>query len=138
MRWAAAMQSELLTLPWPEAVLQWGACAEEVDGSGKPVWRGLRVRMGIAWGGATYRKPLNTGEWVGPIVSSNGGMCACSAGCLMRGADRKARQQAGGTPLGHAPVRQLVRQGEWVAAVRYEGLLSRLKAPFGHFLRPQQ
>lgn len=62
MRWAAAMQTELLQLPWPEAVLAWGACAEERDAGGRLVWRGLRVRMGLAWGGATYRKPLNTGE----------------------------------------------------------------------------
>ncbi len=104
VRWAAAMQSELLTLPWPEALLQWGACADEADGSGKPVWRGLRVRMGIAWGGATYRKPLNTGERVGPIVSSKGGLCACSAGCLMCGAGREKPgcRQMGATPLGLA------------------------------------
>ncbi len=55
------MQQELLQLPWPEAILQWGACAEERDPGGRLVWRGLRVRMGLAWGGATYRKPLNTG-----------------------------------------------------------------------------
>ena len=75
LRWAAAMQQELLQLPWPEAILQWGACAEERDPGGRLVWRGLRVRMGLAWGGATYRKPLNTGEaaphHVGSIVAGN-------------------------------------------------------------------
>ena len=28
VRWAAAMQSELLALPWPESALEWGAAAE--------------------------------------------------------------------------------------------------------------
>ena len=75
LRWAAAMQQELLQLPWPEAILQWGACAEERDPGGRLVWRGLRVRMGLAWGGATYRKPLNTGE---AVMNSGGGMSACN------------------------------------------------------------
>ena len=66
MRWAAATQNALVNLSWPPAVLQWPVCAEERDPiTQRPLWRGLRVRMGIAHGRAQFRKPLNTGvhEW---------------------------------------------------------------------------
>lgn len=62
VRWAAALQEDLLDLPWPDAVLGWSSSNEVAGVEGRPMWRGLRVGIGIAWGGATYRKPLNTGR----------------------------------------------------------------------------
>lgn len=64
MRWAVALQEALLEQPWPDTVLSWEQAAEVPSAGRRPLWRGLRVRIGIAWGGATYRKPLNTG---GPL-----------------------------------------------------------------------
>ena len=52
-------------MAWPEAVLDWPECAEvsHMDTAGMQtlVWRGLRARIGIAYGCPQYRKPLNTG-----------------------------------------------------------------------------
>jgi len=62
VRWAVGLQEALLEQPWPETVLSWEQAAEVPSGGARPLWRGLRVRIGIAWGGATYRKPLNTGR----------------------------------------------------------------------------
>ena len=51
-----------MSLRWPPAVLQWPECAEELNpATQQPLWRGLRVRMGIAHGRPQFRKPLNTG-----------------------------------------------------------------------------
>ena len=62
MRFCSVLQKELLHLPWPEEVLSWLACGEVHDAaSGHTIWRGLRVRMGMAYGRPDYRKPLNTG-----------------------------------------------------------------------------
>jgi hypothetical protein len=88
------MQQELLQLPWPEAILQWGACAEERDPGGRLVWRGLRVRMGLAWGGATYRKPLNTGA---AAMHSGGGMSARN--CRSPAVAASAGHRFGGSEL---------------------------------------
>ena len=62
VRWCVALQEELLRLDWPEALLDWAECAPERDASGGALlWRGLRVRMGMAFGRAEHRKPRNTG-----------------------------------------------------------------------------
>ena len=62
VRFCSVLQKELLHLPWPEEVLSWLACGEVHDAaSGHTIWRGLRVRMGMAYGRPDYRKPLNTG-----------------------------------------------------------------------------
>ena len=44
--------------------------------TGALLWRGLRVRMGMAFGRAEHRKPLNTGA--APAI-----MCCSSAACLI-------------------------------------------------------
>ena len=64
VRWAAALQGALLQLDWPPAVLAWRDCAEAVSPvTQRFLWRGLRVRCGIAYGRPQFRKPLNTGAW---------------------------------------------------------------------------
>lgn len=55
------LRQELLDLPWPDAVLNWKSATEVAGAEGRPMWRGVCVGIGIAWGGSTYRKPLNTG-----------------------------------------------------------------------------
>lgn len=77
VRWCAAMQKELLLISWPEALLQWGDCREQRDPeTGAVVWRGLRVRMGMAYGRPAYKKPLNTGTSAAVCRSH----CACCDG----------------------------------------------------------
>ncbi len=57
------VQRELLSLPWPDPILSWQECAEVVSQeTGELVWRGLRVRMGMAYGLPTSKAPLNTGK----------------------------------------------------------------------------
>lgn len=64
MRWCAEVQLALLAVEWPEAMLRWPDCAAEADPStGALIFRGLRVRMGMAFGRAQHRKPLNTGQF---------------------------------------------------------------------------
>lgn len=56
------MQKELLLISWPEGLMQWVDCREQRDlNTGAVIWRGLRVRMGMAFGRPAYKKPLNTG-----------------------------------------------------------------------------
>ncbi|EIE20201.1 hypothetical protein COCSUDRAFT_67530 [Coccomyxa subellipsoidea C-169] len=63
VRWCAELQLALLDLDWPESILRWPDCAPEADAStGGLLFRGLRVRMGMAFGRAQHRKPLNTGR----------------------------------------------------------------------------
>ena len=62
VRWCVELQLALLHVDWPEAMLRWPDCAPEADPStGGLLFRGLRVRMGMAFGRAQHRKPLNTG-----------------------------------------------------------------------------
>ena len=71
LRWACRLQLELLALPWPAALLELPSCAPVYAGDpsdpGNPAGgallaRGLRVRIGAAWGFAGSKKPLNTGR----------------------------------------------------------------------------
>lgn len=86
VRWCAAMQLELMQTEWPEALLKWPDCAPEVDHTtGALLYRGLRVRMGMAFGRAQHRKPLNTGEqslfhgFIPPVPSHKCCVKPCSA-----------------------------------------------------------
>lgn len=64
IQWGCVVQRELLSLPWPEAVLTWQECTEAYcPDTGDLMWRGLRVRMGMAFGLPTSKAPLNTGRW---------------------------------------------------------------------------
>ncbi len=68
MRWAAVFQKQLMDIAWPEVVLEWPMCSEVYDhennvgGQEQLLWKGLRVRIGMACGKPQYRKPLNTGK----------------------------------------------------------------------------
>lgn len=63
MTWVAALQAELLHVVWPEAVLAWPECAPAEDpATGALLWRGLRLKVGMAYGAPTSKAPLNTGR----------------------------------------------------------------------------
>lgn len=92
VRWCSAVQKELLVMSWPEALLQWGDCRDQRDpATGAIIWRGLRVRMGMAFGRPSYKKPLNTGEQqsisacsmnvLKCILTSNSGVQQLVCGC---------------------------------------------------------
>lgn len=61
--WSCILQTELLSFAWPETVLEWGECLETRHAeSTNLLWRGLRVKIGIAYGMPTSKAPLNTGR----------------------------------------------------------------------------
>lgn len=86
MRWAAVLQKELLEVAWPEAILSWPDCEEVIgmqqDGREALLWRGLRVRIGMACGRPQYRKPLNTGAVPQTQMRTHSWGKAASAECL--------------------------------------------------------
>jgi hypothetical protein len=61
VRCCVDLQKKLLQVDWPSEVLTWGNCMEQRDSQGRIIWRGLRVRMGMAYGRPQVRLPLNTG-----------------------------------------------------------------------------
>ncbi len=61
VRYCCAVQLQLLDLPWPSTVLEWPECIPQYSTNGRLLFRGLRLRMGLTWGRADSRKPLNTG-----------------------------------------------------------------------------
>ena len=78
MRWCCALQDALLRLDWPATLLDWAECAPAHDeATGALLWRGLRVRMGMAFGRAEHRKPLNTGAAPAPCATPAQPVHAC-------------------------------------------------------------
>ena len=61
MRWAAAVQRELLKVDWPDGVLEWAECSPETDEDGQLLWRGLRVKVGMAVGHDAGEAPAQYG-----------------------------------------------------------------------------
>ncbi len=49
-------------MPWPEELLRMDECAPIYGSSGELIWAGLRVRVGMAYGYVSSKKPLNTGR----------------------------------------------------------------------------
>lgn len=62
VRFCCAVQTQLLYLPWPEAVLSWEGCRPEHDGAGRLLACGLTMQMGVTWGRPDSRKRLGTGR----------------------------------------------------------------------------
>jgi class 3 adenylate cyclase len=74
--WSCAVQRELLSVRWPSATLEWAQCREVaapvVEAGAEetpPLWRGLRVQIGVASGSALSKAPLKTGraDYFGPV-----------------------------------------------------------------------
>lgn len=55
LQWACRLQADLLALPWPEELLELRDCAPVYSPSSELLYRGLRVRVGVAWGVAGGR-----------------------------------------------------------------------------------
>lgn len=63
IRWGAHVQLELLSLSWPADLLEMRQCQPVTDPQiKKNIWKGLRIRMGIAFGKPGKRQPLRTGR----------------------------------------------------------------------------
>jgi class 3 adenylate cyclase len=62
IRWATQFQQDLMYQNWPPVLLEMEECREQKDADGHLIWRGLRTRVGMSWGRATTKKPLNTGH----------------------------------------------------------------------------
>ncbi|KIY94838.1 hypothetical protein MNEG_13124 [Monoraphidium neglectum] len=58
IQWACRLQIELVHARWPTELLGMRDCAPISGTYGEPVFRGLRVRIGIAWGCAVAPRPL--------------------------------------------------------------------------------
>lgn len=64
-------QNALLDARWPEALATVDDASTEVDAAGKPIWRGLRVRMGVHVGAPEHEVNAITGrmDYFGPMVN---------------------------------------------------------------------
>eukprot|EP00878_Enallax_costatus_P046534 GHUV01056660.1.p1 GENE.GHUV01056660.1~~GHUV01056660.1.p1 ORF type:complete len:117 (-),score=34.02 GHUV01056660.1:161-511(-) len=62
--WGCHFQEELLFVSWPQTLLdQCSECSVQLDPvTGLPIWRGLRVKVGMSYGMVNSKKPLNTGR----------------------------------------------------------------------------
>jgi hypothetical protein len=58
----STVHTALLRTDWPADVLSLSECAEEPSPTGRTLFRGLRVKVGIAFGQAASRKPLSSGR----------------------------------------------------------------------------
>jgi len=72
VKFSLAVQEQLLRAEWPEEILVYEGDADEVHATdGALVWRGLRVRMGIHFGGPLCERDPLTGrmDYFGPVVN---------------------------------------------------------------------
>ena len=76
------MQRELLKVDWPKGLLEWAECAPECDDDGVLLWRGPRVKVGMAVGHDAAKRPLNTGVRV-RATSRQPDFDVCSHVCMM-------------------------------------------------------
>lgn len=75
--WAGHVHVELLGLNWPERLLNLEECKTEIL-DGKTIYRGLRVKIGMAHGRVTGRRPLSTGraDYYGVVPNLAARVCA--------------------------------------------------------------
>ena len=66
---AVKSQEALMTLDWDDKLLEDPNFRDVHDEEGNLIWRGIRVRMGLAYGMASFKKPLMTGaaDYFGPL-----------------------------------------------------------------------
>ncbi|PNH10309.1 Adenylate cyclase [Tetrabaena socialis] len=79
--WASHVQKDLLALDWPPALLLMQGCEELRGEQGQRLWRGLRVRMGMAYGYINVKKPMNTGraDYFGELANTAARVAALAA-----------------------------------------------------------
>ncbi|KAF5842413.1 hypothetical protein DUNSADRAFT_7397, partial [Dunaliella salina] len=79
IQWACRLQCELLHIHWPIVLMRMPECMEERDPiTGSLLWRGLRVRIGMAHGFISTKKPINTGQadFFGELANTAARVCA--------------------------------------------------------------
>lgn len=93
MRWSCHLQEELLYLAWPHALLGMAECLPQLDDEGGLLWRGLRVRIGMAHGLVSNKKPLNSGraDYFGVLPNAAARVSALAVPGQVR---RRRRRQA--------------------------------------------
>ncbi|KXZ50125.1 hypothetical protein GPECTOR_18g99 [Gonium pectorale] len=79
--WASHLQKDMLQLDWPPALLKMQGCSEVYGQQGQVLWRGLRVRVGMAYGYINVKKPMNTGraDYFGELANTAARVAALAA-----------------------------------------------------------
>ena len=69
--WCFTIQRDLLTIAWPEEILDTVTGQEVMDDEGQIIYRGVSVRMGIHWGSPVCEKDPVTKrmDYFGPMVN---------------------------------------------------------------------
>ena len=62
VRFAASVHVNLVAADWPPQLLALDECAPQLSSDGSLLFRGLRIKVGIAFGQAASRKPLKSGR----------------------------------------------------------------------------
>jgi class 3 adenylate cyclase len=88
IRWCIAVQRALFECEWPEDILQQPSAQQEKDDKGKPIFNGIRIRMGMHVGEPNCRvNPItHRMDYFGPVVnrcarvsdSAHGGQIVCT------------------------------------------------------------
>eukprot|EP01116_Phalansterium_solitarium_P000055 TRINITY_DN10041_c0_g1_i1.p1 TRINITY_DN10041_c0_g1~~TRINITY_DN10041_c0_g1_i1.p1 ORF type:complete len:1770 (+),score=562.22 TRINITY_DN10041_c0_g1_i1:30-5339(+) len=81
LKWAMMVQSSLMVVNWPDRLLATDWCGK-VTVNGRPVFRGLRVRMGINEGAAQTKINPVTGraDYFGPEINKAARIASLAAG----------------------------------------------------------
>lgn len=80
--WCFNVQQQLLTADWPIEILETDHCFEVTDNSGKIIFRGLSVRMGVHWGSPVCELDFVTRrmDYFGPMVNRTSRISALADG----------------------------------------------------------
>jgi adenylate cyclase len=80
--WCFAVQTQLLTVNWPNEMLNSVSCQPTFDRDNKLIFRGLSVRMGIHWGEplAEMDPVTRRMDYYGPMVNKASRISACADG----------------------------------------------------------
>jgi adenylate cyclase len=80
--WCFAVQTHLLTVNWPNEILNSINCQPTFDRDNKLIFRGLSVRMGIHWGEPLAEEDAVTRrmDYYGPMVNKASRVTACADG----------------------------------------------------------
>ncbi|CAM9018465.1 unnamed protein product, partial [Wickerhamomyces anomalus] len=82
MIWCFNVQQQLLQEEWPAEITQSEEGRELKDSSGKVIYKGLSVRMGIHWGTPVCEPDIITRrmDYFGPMVNKTARVCAVADG----------------------------------------------------------
>ncbi|AEO70098.1 uncharacterized protein THITE_2146951 [Thermothielavioides terrestris NRRL 8126] len=80
--WCFAVQMQLLTVNWPNEMLNSVTCQPTFDRENRLIFRGLSVRMGIHWGEPLAEQDPVTRrmDYLGPVVNKASRVSACADG----------------------------------------------------------